>query len=107
MLESDVLRINQGKAIWKSRVLEVKPQAGSQGSQSSVSDTTYSKWNVTIWHKRFLSVGVWTLDYILGVAIVDKPLIMDFSSNFSEIDYWAHLLSAHHVPDTGFSAGMH
>lgn len=35
---------------------------------------------------RLLGGGVWTLDYILGVAIVGKPVITDYILNFNEID---------------------
>lgn len=33
-----------------------------------------------------MDVGVWTLDYILGIALVGKLLITDHTLNFNETD---------------------
>lgn len=50
---------------------------------------------------------VWTLDYMLGVAVVGNPLITDYSLNFNEINCPAHSLKVHQVPGTGLGARIH
>lgn len=76
-----------------ARNLQVQSLTQHNQSQVSLSDI-----------KDVRVLGVWTLDYILGVAMADKFLITDYTLNFNEINYRSCSLRVHLLPGTGLGA---
>lgn len=88
MLDSDVPWVTVSR--WR-------PLEGSGGwgktRDHGVQSLNRPKSSFMVPQQWFSGVGVWTFDYIMGVAIVRNLLITDYTLNFNEIDDGAHLLS--------------